>query len=305
MMKRTSSEVRPKRRAPHLRAIAGIATILLSAACGGGNVASSGGATPVKVSLNGTPMPEYTPPVKGTLALIKERGKIINGMEAQNPPFESMQNGKIVGYDADLMAMLGKKLGVEVENVDTAWAGVIPSLYAQKFDLIWSAMTMTKPRREAVGFSAAYASDQAVVLVTQGNTSIKSIGDLAGKTIGTQLNSAAELQIKQLATDQKISYKELKSYDHFQDAYLDLKNGNVDAVTGTKLNNITLFKNDPNSLRVGLELPYYNYVGVATRKGDAELLAAVNNLISEMKASGELAALQKKWFGFEMDLVEK
>src|SRR3989442_14682018 len=93
-------------------------------------------------TLEGKPLPQYAPPSGGLVADIKKRGVIVNGMEAQNPPFEYIEGGKIVGYDADLMQKLGEKLGVTVENMDTAWAGVIPSLYARKFDLIWSAMTI-------------------------------------------------------------------------------------------------------------------------------------------------------------------
>src|SRR2546426_3994412 len=121
---------------------------------------ASGGTPP---TLNGKPLPEYAAPSGGLVAEIKKRGVIMNGMEAQNPPFEYIENGHIVGYDADLVERLAQKLGVKAENIDTAWSGVIPSLYTRKFDLIWSAMTITEPRKQAVNFSAPYGSDQAVI----------------------------------------------------------------------------------------------------------------------------------------------
>jgi polar amino acid transport system substrate-binding protein len=253
-------------------------------------------------TLNGQPLPEYASPAGGLLAEIKKRGVIQNGMEAQNPPFEYIEGGQIVGYDVDLVAKLAQKLGVKVQNIDTAWSGVIPSLYSRKFDLIWSAMTITTPRKEAVNFSAPYASDQAVILVRKGDTRIKSIQDLDGKILGTQLNSAAELQAKEMATKYGIKYRDLKSYDHFDGAYLDLVNGNIDAATSTKLNDIALFKNKPNTYTEAVDLPYFNYVAVATRKPDTDLAKVVDDLLVEMTKSGELAALQKKWFGFAMDL---
>lgn len=274
-------------------------------ATGAGTSSSSSNAGANGPTINGTPLPAYSAPSGGLVEEIKKRGIIRNGMEAQNPPFEYIDKGQIVGYDVDLMQKLGEKLGVKVENVDTAWSGVIPSLYTDKFDLIWSAMTKTEPRKHAVNFSQAYASDQAVILVRKGDTSIKTAKDLDGKVLGTQLNSAAELQAKQLQTDQSIKYKDLKSYDHFDGAYLDLANGNINAVTSTKLNDLALFKNKPDTFDVAVELPYFNYVGVATRKSDTDLAKAVDDLVSEMRQSGELAKLQKKWFGFEMDLTEK
>lgn len=253
-------------------------------------------------TLDGKPLPEYAAPSAGLVAEIKKRGAIQNGMEAQNPPFEYIEGGKIVGYDVDLVAKLAQKLGVKAQNIDTAWSGVIPSLYSRKFDLIWSAMTITTPRKEAVNFSAPYASDQAVILVRKGDARIKSMQDLDGKVLGTQLNSAAELQAKEMASKYGIKYRELKSYDHFDGAYLDLVNGNIDAATSTKLNDIALFKNKPNTYAEAVDLPFFNYVAVATRKPDTDLAKVVDDLLVEMTKSGELGALQKKWFGFAMDL---
>ena len=256
-------------------------------------------------TLNGQALPTYDAPAGGLVAEIRKRGAILNGMEAQNPPFEYIENGKIVGYDVDLVQKLAEKLKVQPKNIDTAWSGVIPSLYTRKFDLIWSAMTITAPRKEAVTFSSPYASDQAVIIVRKGDTRIKSIKDLANKIVGTQLNSAAELQAKELETKYGIKYKELKSYDHFDGAYLDLANGNIDAATSTKLNDLALFKNKPNTYDVATDLPFFNYVAVATRKPDGDLAKVVESVLSELKKSGELAKLQKKWFGYAMDLTPR
>src|SRR5438445_4493340 len=211
----------------------------------------------------------------------------------------------MVDYDVDLMKKLAERLKIQPKNIDTAWSGVIPSLYTRKFDLIWSAMTITAPRKEAVTFSSPYGSDQAVIIVRKGDTRIKSIKDLANKVVGTQLNSAAELQAKELETKYGIKYKELKSYDHFDGAYLDLANGNIDAATSTKLNDLALFKNKPNTYDVATDLPFFNYVAVATRKPDGDLAKVVESVLSELKKSAELAKLQKKWFGYAMDLTPR
>jgi polar amino acid transport system substrate-binding protein len=254
-------------------------------------------------SLEGQELPRYEAPGEGLLAEIKARGKIVNGVEAQNPPFEYVEAGEIVGYDIDLARLFAEHLGVELEVVDTAWAGVIPSLYTKKFDMIWSAMTITEPRKEAVTFSQPYASDQVEFIVRAGDDRIKTIEDLNGKVLGTQLNSAAEFQAKQLIAEHQLDV-ELKAFDHFDGAYLDLKNGNLDIVTSTKLNDRVLFEKNHGAFDVALELPIYNYVGVATRKPDADLSQAIDQFIDQLQASGELAELQQKWFGHVMDLPQ-
>jgi polar amino acid transport system substrate-binding protein len=255
-------------------------------------------------TLNGEALPGYEAPSAGLLADIKARGTIVNGIEAQNPPFEYIDNGKIVGFDIDITNKFAESLGVKAEFVDTAWSGVIPSLYTKKFDMIWSAMTITEPRKQAVSFSKPYASDQVEFIVRAGEKGIKDIKDLDGKVLGTQLNSAAEFQAKELMKQYNLKF-ELKSFDSFQGAYLDLKNGNVDAVTSTQLNDRVLFEATKGVYEVALKLPIYNYVGVAVRQQDKDLVQAVDAFLDKMIASGELATLQKKWFGYAMDLPKK
>ena len=254
-------------------------------------------------SLGGQTLPSYEAPNEGLVAEIRSRGSIRNGVEAQNPPFEFIENGEIVGFDIDLSRMFAEHIGVELDVIDTAWAGVIPSLYTKKFDMIWSAMTITEPRMKAVTFSQPYASDQVEFIVRAGDDRINSIADLNGMILGTQLNSAAEFQAQELIKEHGLDV-ELKSFDHFDGAYLDLRNGNVDIVTSTKLNDRVLFDRNPGVYDVALELPIYNYVGVATRQQDGDLSEEIDAFIDKVQASGELADLQMQWFGHVMDLPE-
>jgi polar amino acid transport system substrate-binding protein len=219
-------------------------------------------------------------------------------MEAQYPPFEYIENGQIVGYDVELIQRLAEKLGVKSENTDTAWAGIIPALYARKFDLIWSAMSPTDEREKAVSFTQPYMLDQPAVLVRKDNTSVKSPKDLDGKVVGAQLGSANVEHAKNLAAQYGIKYKDLKLFDHFDTVFLDLLNGNIEAAFSARIPDAELFKKRPNSFREAFTLPIYAYQAVAIRKPDADLVKVVNDFLTEMKNSGELAKLQQKWFGY-------
>ncbi|MEJ0017858.1 MAG: transporter substrate-binding domain-containing protein [Acetobacteraceae bacterium] len=77
---------------------------------------------------------------------MKKRGTLIVGMEVAYVPYEFFKDGKIIGYDPDIIEYMVGKLGVKAQLVDTAWNGIIPALYAKKFDVIISAMTITKER---------------------------------------------------------------------------------------------------------------------------------------------------------------
>jgi polar amino acid transport system substrate-binding protein len=260
----------------------------------------AGGSPPP--TLEGKPLPVYVAPGGGVVSEIKKRGVIRNGMEAQYPPFEYLENGHIVGYDVDLVQRLAEKLGVKADNIDTAWAGIIPALYASKFDLIWSAMAPTDERKKAVTFSQPYSSDQPAVLVRKGDTGMKSVKDLDGKVVGAQLNSANETQAKNVEKQYGIKYKDLKLYDHFDAVFLDLLNGNIDAAFSSRIPDSELFKKKPDSFREAFNLPFFSYQAVAIRQSDTDLAKVVNDLLLEMKKSGELAKLQQRWFGYVMEL---
>lgn len=287
--------------------VAAVGVLVLSA-CTAGSPSlseappSEAPASPEQFFLEGEPLPEYAAPNEGLLAQIYERGVIFNGVNAANPPFEFVDvNGEIVGFDIDVMNLFGEYLGVEVSTVDTAWAGVIPSLYSKKFDLIWSAMTITDARKEAVTFSSPYASDQAIWISRADDTSVNDYPDLNGKVLCTQLNSAFEAQAEEIVAEQGLDV-EIKSFEDFPTAYLALETGQCDVATSSTLNNLPLNEQKPGVFRNAIVLPTANYVGVATRKPDTDLAAEIQNFLDEVKANGELAALQEEWFGAPMEL---
>ena len=252
-------------------------------------------------TLNGAALPGYEAPATGALAEIKARGKLIGGVEAAVPPMEFIDKGEIVGFDIDLSKMFAKSIGVEFEPIDTQWSGVIPSLYAQKFDMIWSAMPITDERLKAVTFSKVYAVDQPVFIVRGDDDKIKGVDDFKDKVLGTQLNSSIEEQTTKLSKDKNLNM-DIKLYDHIDAAYLDLSNKNLDLVTTSKNAFAELDKKLPGKYKIIYDLPPNLMMAVATRKQDKDLSAAIDAFIEQIKASGELATLQEKWIGYKMDL---
>ena len=151
-----------------------------------------------------------------TLAEVKKRGTLIVGMEAAYVPYEFFKDGKIIGYDPDIIDVWAPKLGVKPQLVDTAWNGIIPALYANKFDVIISAMTITKERAEKVLFSMPYADASNVILLRANEDKIKTADDLSGKIVGVQIGSAAAGIIKtfeaKLKAAGKPGFADVKQY---------------------------------------------------------------------------------------------
>ena len=241
-----------------------------------------------------------------TLEDMKKRGEMVVGMEAAYVPYEYFDNGKIVGYDCDLAQKIADKIGVKVRFVDTDWSGIIPALYAGKFDVIMSAMTMTKERAEKVLFSMPYGDASAMILLRANGDPIKTADDMSGHAIGSQLGSAPaqvaqrfEAKLKQQG---KPGYTELKLYEHFPEAYLDLLNHRTDAVINSLSSLDVVMKDQPGKYRmIGGIQDIKAYFGLAFRKDDAAMQKVANDVLAQMKADGSLAKLQEKWFGTTMD----
>ena len=241
-----------------------------------------------------------------TLAEVKKRGTLIVGMEAAYVPYEFFKDGKIIGYDPDIIDVWAPKLGAKPQLVDTAWNGIIPALYANKFDVIISAMTITKERAEKVLFSMPYADASNVILLRANEEKIKTADDLSGKIVGVQIGSAAAGIIKtfeaKLKAAGKPGYADIKQYEHYPEAYQDLLNKRIDAVVNSKSTMLVVMKDAPGKFKmIGGVSDITAYFGMAFRKEDVAFQSFVNEQLAGMKKDGTLSKLQEKWFGSTME----
>jgi polar amino acid transport system substrate-binding protein len=245
-----------------------------------------------------------------TLADIKKSGVLRVGCEAAYVPFTYRDNrGAIVGFDVDAVQEYVKPLGIRAEFIDTQWSGVIPALYAGRFEIV-PTMTYTKERLERVLFSRPYAdASQAMLIRSADKDKINAISDMSGRVLGIKLGSPGEtLKTKldaQLKTERGSGFKDVKTYDDHPAAYLALAQGSVDAVLNTVPTLSVVLRDKPGVYAMVQNVGGRNYHGYAFRKEDVELADFINGRITEMISSGHMAQLQEKWFGFKMDVAEQ
>jgi polar amino acid transport system substrate-binding protein len=254
----------------------------------------------------------FTPAVQAegvTIADIKKMGKFRVGVEATYPPFTFRDRGKLVGYDMDLLEHFTKELGVPAEVIDTQWSGIIPSLYAKRFEVIMTSMSYTKKRLEKVLFSIPYAeASQALLIRAKDKGKIKSIEDLSGMMLGVKLGSPGE--VMHPALDKTImaargkGFKGIKIYDDHPAAYLALSQGTVDGVLNTLPTLAKVSKDRAGYYEIVRGVAHQNWAGIAMRKEDVEVKQVIDKVLRRMKADGSIYKLQKKWFGLRMDLAD-
>ncbi len=245
-----------------------------------------------------------------TLAQIKARGELQIGCEAAYVPFTYRDAGKIVGYDVELAEIFCKTLGVKPNFIDTAWAGVIPSLYAKKFDVIMSSMSYTKERLERVAFTIPYAEASQAMLIRAGDSgAIKGVTDLNGRSIAVKLGSPGQILQERIAGNLKSAggagFKEVRVFDDHPSAYVALAQNRVDAVLNTVPTLAMVLKDAPGKYALVKGIGADNWAGIAARKEDAEIISFLNTELGRLKADGTIYKLQEKWFGFRMTLADK
>jgi polar amino acid transport system substrate-binding protein len=244
-----------------------------------------------------------------TLTQLKSAGELRIGCEAAYVPFTYRQDGKIVGYDVELAELLCKPLGVKPVFVDTAWAGVIPSLYTKKFDVVMSSMSYTKERLERVGFTVPYAEASQALLVRAADADkIKAVGDMNGRTLAVKLGSPGQILQEKINAGLKgaggTGFKELRTFDDHPAAYVALAQGRVDGVLNTLATLGMVLKDAPGKYAIVKGMGGDNWAGIAARKEDSELIAYLDQQLAALKASGAIYQLQEKWFGFRMHLAD-
>ena len=226
------------------------------------------------------------------LEKIKASGKLVVGVEATFPPFESydVETGTtIVGFDIDLVQEIANDLGVELEIRDMEFAGIVPSVQSGKIDLA-PCITRTDERALVVAFSGEYTSSKLGAVIREDDDTITTLEELLEKRVSVQLGSLADRQV----TANGITPK---GYNKHDEALLNVKNGMEDAhiLDGTVGNQ---YAQSLGGLKV-VEIPELNEgvpgLSCIVPLGQDALLAEVNKTIERLESSGEMDALRAKW----------
>ena len=241
-----------------------------------------------------------------TLEKIKSTGKVTVGTEAAFPPFEFIEDGKIVGYGKDILDYVVADLGVELSQLDLPWQGILPGVLAGKFDFVATTVSVRPERVVQYAFTVPIAEGTTYTMKRAGDDSIKTVEDLAGKVVGTQLSSGGEAAAQEFeATLGDDGYAELKLYTSYPETYLALANGEIDVVVQSLPNLAVVVKQQPGVFEMLGPIGSLSYMGWVTRPDDIDLRDYLSSQILAMRDSGKLYELQDKWFGFRMDIPDK
>lgn len=240
-----------------------------------------------------------------TLEEIKKRGYMIVVTEDDFRPFEFIKDGKPTGFNHEMVDALKKYAPFEIRQEILPWTGILAGVATGKYDIAITAAIITKERTQSLDFTSPIADATHYYVKRKGDSSISSIKDLNGKTVGVQAGSALlgrlpELKAMIEATGGKMG--KVVEYTSYPEAYQDLALKRTDIVVNTVINLKSLVAEKPAVFELGQPVSGKSFPAWAIKKGNADLQAYMNEFIAKQKANGVMPALQKKWFGEAFEL---
>ena len=216
--------------------------------------------------------------------------KLYVGTNAEFKPYEYLEGDKITGFDIDFMDAIGKEIGYEVHWVNMGFDGLLPALQMKKVDAVIAGMSQTPERQKAVDFSMPYmfTKSEHYVIVNENSPIIKK-EELKDKKVGIQIGTIQEEFTIALGGIPQI-------YNAWTGALMDLQQDKISAVIIADVSGNAYLENMKGLKKVDIVIDSQPGASIAFRKGEPDLVKAVNEAILKLRDDGTYLQLLEKYF---------
>ena len=270
--------------------------LLAVAACG------APAATPAapEVALEPTAAPEAE---ESPTPAPAQTGIVTVGIDPSFEPFVFVKDGKLTGFDVDLLNAMAADGDFEVAYVVSEFDEIFEGLQSGKYDAAISAITITDARKEIVDFTEPYFESgnapvsfynpgQGIAIRTD-NTAITGPESLTeGVRVGVKSGTTGAAYAAENTTAELVEFVESKL------ALDALAAGEVDAVIVDIPVIVGYIKSNPNAgLRVTGGPVTEEAYGIAVSKDKPEVLEMLNAALVKVRDGDQYATLFNTWFG--------
>ena len=221
-----------------------------------------------------------------------KKGKLIVATEGTYPPYSFYdEKGELVGYDVDIARAVAKKLNLKIEFLTAPWDAMLAAFDAGKADVVFNQVSINEDRKKKYDMSVPYTMPYPVIVVHKDNNDIKSFADLKGKkSVHSATSNWAAIAEKNGAT--------VVVADGFSKGVELIISKRAD---DTINDNVTFFDYIQQRPNAPLKIAYTSNEPMPTaallKKGNTELLEAINKALNELKAEGKISEISMKYFG--------
>jgi polar amino acid transport system substrate-binding protein len=230
---------------------------------------------------------------------LAESGKLIWGASVTFPPFEFEDNGKPVGFDIDFTDAVAKKMGLQSSILPIEFKGLIPALLGKRIDIIVSGMYINPQRQEVADFVPYLLVGNQIVVVAGNPKKIDGEATLCGLSVAAPIATVFEASARKASEACKAAGKpeiSLLLLPGTTNCALAMTQGRADAIIVSTATVAALMHETPGAYATGgAPFDTSTKVGIAVRKDNPGLKAALDKAVQAIVADGTYAALLQKW----------
>ena len=135
----------------------------------------------------------------GTLGIFTDGGKevaaadgktITVGVNSENPPWIFAKDGKMTGFEADIVEEFAKRAGYTLDYKSAPFSTVLTGVQSGQWDVAMSSIWIKKERAEVMDFADPYY-DSGIGMMTKSD-GITDLSQMKGKVFGSDTGSANE-----------------------------------------------------------------------------------------------------------------
>ena len=218
-----------------------------------------------------------------------------------DPPFE-LGRERTEGFDPDVMLAVATALGrrLDFDRFEGAdFDGIFAALDRGEADVVASGVTITDHRRTLALFCEPYVrSGQSLVVDPARTPDLRTIDDLAGRTVGVQHGNTSEPVVDHLLATGRVAQVHRYAYPDIGEALEDVANGGIDAFMKLEPVLRWLIRDRP-ALRVTQTGITREVLAVAVQRENTSLAADINAALGRLRSDGTLARIGRSWLGAE------
>ena len=226
-----------------------------------------------------------------TVDEIIKRGKVVIAIDTTVPPYGMLDaNNQPTGIDVEVANLIGKNLKVPVELVTVNSPGRIPALLSNRVDMVVAIFSITAERALQVSFSIPYAG-QSAVLIAPKTANIKGPDDLKSLKVGVTRGALEDGALTQMNP----AGMNLLRFDDGPSVSQAMLSGQIDAMGGGDYGEVYLrkgAKGEEYEQKFPLRAAHF---GIGIRRGNPDLLQWLNTFVYQIKNSGDLDAISRKF----------
>ncbi len=252
-------------------------------------------------------------PRQDLLDQVMAAGKLVVSTDSDYPPQSyTDEAGELAGFDVDVAKEVARRLGVEIEFVTPDWDVITAGQWGGRWDVSIGSMTPTEARAKVLWFTDPYYFTPASFAVHTENTTIQTVDDLAGKTVGLGTATTYEDYLKGTLSIMggEVAYGpppniKIRPYLTDADALKDMKLGDgarMDAVMSAQPTIQDAIDDGYPLKYVGTPAFYEPLVFALDKAGGSpdKILPELNATIAAMHEDGTLSVFSIRWYGIDI-----